>query len=124
MSPCHRDVTGWHRCQSSRLIFMTAQHQHCVDLLTDLQAIGIDGSISKPFPTAGRTLAVVIEDVLAKHRRFRVAANGQPESLTPFPGGVLAYHPQHIELCGETIAEKSRSSNKPAAQYVTELFSG
>jgi len=92
------------------VVLMTAQHQHCVDLLTDLQEIGIDGSISKPFPTTGRTLAVVIEDVLDRHRRFRVAArgNGQPESLTPFPGGVLAYHPRHIELCGETIAEKSR----------------
>lgn len=92
------------------VILMTAQHQHCVDLLTDLQEIGIDGSISKPFPTTGRTLAVVIEDVLAKHRRFRMSAKGNapPESLTAFPGGVLAYHPAHIELCGETIAEKSR----------------
>jgi DNA-binding response OmpR family regulator len=92
------------------VILMTAQHQHCVDLLTDLQEIGIDGSISKPFPTTGRTLAVVIEDVLEKHRRFRVRSkgNGQSESLSPFPGGVLAYHPAHIELCGETIAKKSR----------------
>jgi len=92
------------------VILMTAQHQDCVDLLTDLQEIGIDGSISKPFPTTGRTLAVVIDDVLDRHRRFRVAAkaNGQSESLTPFAGGVLAYHPRHIELCGETIAEKSR----------------
>lgn len=92
------------------VILMTAQHQHCVDLLTDLQEIGIDGSISKPFPTTGRTLAVVIEDVLEKYRRFRVASrgNGPSESLPPFPGGVLAYHPRHIELCGETIAEKSR----------------
>lgn len=93
------------------VILMTAQHQHCVDLLTDLQEIGIDGSISKPFPTAGRTLAVVIEDVLEKHRRYRVAAKtdgNPPEQRPPFPGGVLAYHPRYIELCGETIAEKSR----------------
>jgi len=92
------------------VILMTAQHQHCVDLLTDLQEIGIDGSISKPFPTTGRTLAAVIEEVLEKHRRFRVAARGTvtSEPLAPFPGGVLAYHPRHIELCGETIAEKSR----------------
>ncbi|HOD81289.1 MAG TPA: response regulator [Phycisphaerae bacterium] len=92
------------------VILMTAQHQHCVDLMTELQEIGIDGSISKPFPTTGRTLAVVIEDVLKKNRQFRMAAKGkgQAESLTPFPGGVLAYHPGHIQLCGETIAEKSR----------------
>lgn len=92
------------------VILMTAQYQHCVDLMTELQEIGIDGSISKPFPTTGRTLAVVIDDVIEKHRRFRLASkgNGKAESLTPFPGGVLAYHPRHIELCGETIAEKSR----------------
>jgi len=92
------------------VILMTAQHQDCVGLLTDLQECHVDGSIAKPFPTTGRTLAVVIEDVLEKHRRFRVAAKGkeQPEALTPFTGGVLAYHPRHIELCGETIAEKSR----------------
>lgn len=92
------------------VILMTAQHQHCVDLLTDLQEIGIDGSISKPFPTAGRTLAVVIEDVLEKHRRFRMAAksNVRTDELKPFPGGVMAFHPTHVDLCGETIAEKTQ----------------
>ena len=92
------------------VVLMTAQHQHCVDLMIELQEIGIDGSISKPFPTSGRTLAVVIEEVMEKHRRFRLAAKakGQNESLTPFAGGVLAYYPRRIELCGETIAEKSR----------------
>ena len=92
------------------VILMTAQYQHCVDLMIELQDIGIDGSIAKPFPTSGRTLAVVIEEVMAKHRRFRQAAKAkeQTESLTPFAGGVLAYHPRRVELCGETIAEKSR----------------
>ena len=92
------------------VILVTAQHQHCVDLMIELQEIGIDGSISKPFPTSGRTLAVVIEEVMEKHRRFRLAAKakGHQESLTPFAGGVLAYHSRRIELCGETIAEKSR----------------
>jgi CheY-like chemotaxis protein len=77
------------------VILMTAQHQDCVGLLTDLQECHVDGSIAKPFPTTGRTLAVVIEDVLEKHRRFRVASkgNGQSESLTPFPGGDLAELP-------------------------------
>jgi len=92
------------------VILMTAQHQHCVDLMIELQEIGIDGGISKPFPTSGRTLAVVIADVMDKHRRFRLAAKakGHQESLTPFSGGVLAYHLRRIELCGETIAEKTR----------------
>ncbi|MCK4661184.1 MAG: response regulator transcription factor [Phycisphaerae bacterium] len=92
------------------VIIMTAYHQQCVDMLTDLQEIGVNGSISKPFPTSGRTLAVVIEEVMAKHRWFRQAnkAKDQTELLTTFDGGVLAYHPRRIELCGETIAEKSR----------------
>ena len=92
------------------VILMTGQHQHCVDMISDLQDIGIDGSISKPFPRTGRTLAVVIEEVMAKHRHFRRAAKAQErqEPLTPFAGGVLAFHPRRIELCGEVIAEKSR----------------
>ena len=95
---------------SLALVNHLAQYQHCVDLMTELQESGVDGSSAKPFPTTGRTLAVVIEDVLAKRRRFRLAAkgNGQAQALTPFPGGVLAYHPRHIELAGETIAEASR----------------
>jgi len=92
------------------VILMTGYHQQCVDLLTDLQEIGVDGSISKPFPTSGRTLARVIEEVMAKHRRFRLAAAAKVEegALVPFEGGVLAYHPKRIDLCGETIAEESR----------------
>lgn len=92
------------------VILMTAQHQDCVDLLTDLQEIGIDGSISKPFPPTGRTLAVVIEEVLDKYRRSRVVAQGNKDDtpLAPFTGGVLGYHPHHIELCGETIARDSQ----------------
>jgi hypothetical protein len=91
------------------VILITGQYQHCVDMMTDLQEIGIDGSISKPFPSSGRTLAVVIEEVLAKHRRLRGAAkaNGHDGDLKPFPGGVLAYHPSHIDLCGQTIVEQS-----------------
>jgi len=92
------------------VILMTAYHQQCVDMLTDLQEIGVDGSISKPFPAFGRTLAAVIEEVMTKHRRFRLtaAAGGAEESLLPFEGGVLAFHPHRIDLCGETIAEESR----------------
>lgn len=92
------------------IILMTGQHQHCVDLMSDLQDIGIDGSISKPFPQTGRTLAVVIEEVMAKHRHFRRAARAKDgqEPLMPFTGGVLACHPRRVELCGEVVAEKSR----------------
>lgn len=43
---------------------MTGQHQQCVDLMVELSELGIDGSISKPFTTTGRTLLYVIRDVL------------------------------------------------------------
>lgn len=91
-------------------ILMTAEYQQCVDMMSDLQESGIEGSICKPFPATGRTLAVVIEDVLEKHRRSRSSSRNirRPDRLTPFSGGVLAYYPRHIALCGETIAEKTR----------------
>jgi DNA-binding response OmpR family regulator len=91
------------------VILMTAQHQQCVDLITELHEIGLDGSISKPFPSTGRTLAVVITEVMERHRRFRLAKANQPEQpLTPFAGGVLAFHARHIELCGETIVRQNQ----------------
>ena len=91
------------------VILITGEYQHCVDLMIELQEIGIDGSIAKPFPTVGRTLAVVIEDVLARHRRFRMANPGTDDQpLEPFDGAVLAYHPDHIDLGGVTICEKSQ----------------
>lgn len=91
------------------VILMTAQYQHCVDLMMELNELGLDGSIAKPFPTSGRTLAVVIEDALEKHRRFRqvLAASESDEPLRPFNGGVMDFHPDRVELCGEVIATKS-----------------
>lgn len=91
------------------VILMTAQHQSCVDLMMELQEIGIDGSISKPFPATGRTLAVVIEEVMGRHKKFRQSAksNGKEQPLKPFAGGVMVFGPQRVELCGEAIASKS-----------------
>jgi len=91
------------------VILMTGQHQHCVDMISDLQDIGIDGSISKPFPRTGRTLAAVIEEVMAKTRQRRaVSGNGsQPREVRPFSGGVLAFHARHIDLCDEAIVQKN-----------------
>jgi two-component system OmpR family response regulator len=94
--------------QDMPVILMTAQHQQCVDLITELHEIGLDGSISKPFPTTGRTLAVVITEVMERHRRFRLAAKAKEQPLTPFAGGVLAFHARHIELCGETIVRQNQ----------------
>ena len=87
------------------VILMTGQHQQCVDLMVELSELGIDGSISKPFPTTGRTLLYVIRDVLRKFRRqvslSEPIITGQTK---PFTGGVLAVYPTRFELCDETIA--------------------
>ncbi len=93
------------------VILMTAQYQHCVDLMTELQEIGTDGSIAKPFATSGRTLAVVIAEVMDKHRRFRLAKTSQEQPLKPFAGGVLAFHARHIELCGEIIVRQNQKGH-------------
>jgi CheY-like chemotaxis protein len=90
------------------VIIMTGYHSKCLDQTTELAAAGASQFISKPFPEAGRTLASVILDVLAKHReKFpdAVPAGNQPPALAPFPGGVLAFYPDHVELRGETIVE-------------------
>ncbi|MEX0643118.1 MAG: response regulator [Pirellulales bacterium] len=91
------------------VILMTAQYQRCVDLMTELNDLGLDGSIAKPFPESGRTLAVVMDEVMEKHRRFRqrLAASEPDEPLRPFTGGVMEFYPDRVELCGEVIAVKS-----------------
>ncbi|HCD34785.1 MAG TPA: hypothetical protein DER01_20415 [Phycisphaerales bacterium] len=87
------------------VILMTGQHQQCVDLMVELSELGVDGSISMPFPTTGRTLLYVMRDVLRKFRRQRLLSEpiitGQ---MKPFTGGVLAVYPTRFELCDATIA--------------------
>ncbi|MBL7132849.1 MAG: response regulator transcription factor [Phycisphaerae bacterium] len=92
------------------VIIMTGYHQACVDMSTELHKIGVNACISKPFPETGRTLAAVIKDVMAQHRRWRQAAasKSKPESLRPFDGGLLAFHPDRIDLCGETVATNTK----------------
>ncbi len=86
------------------VVLMTGYHQDCVDLMADLQELGLNGSISKPFPPTGRTLNVVIDEVLDKFRRTRrPPAVGEKRQLKPFEGGVLAFYPRHIDLLGETV---------------------
>ena len=92
------------------VIIMTGYGSECLDQTVDLLAIGASQFISKPFPETGRTLARVIQDVLAEHRRKfpdAAAAVNQPLKAAPFAGGPLAFYPDHIALCGETIVERT-----------------
>ncbi len=92
------------------VIVMTGYGAQALDQSVELLAAGAADFISKPFPESGRTLAKVVQDVLAGHRRkfpdAPAAANQQPKA-EPFPGGVLAFYPDHIQLLGETIVEKT-----------------
>jgi hypothetical protein len=48
---------------------------------------------------------------LAEHRKKypdAAAAVNQPPKAAPFAGGPLAFYPDHIELCGETIVEQTQ----------------
>ena len=89
------------------VVLMTAQHQQCVDLMAELHELGIDGSISKPFSTTGRTLLYVIREALRKSRRRSLLPVSLPivQPIRPFAGGVLVVYATRFELCGETIAE-------------------
>jgi DNA-binding response OmpR family regulator len=95
------------------VILMTGQHQYCVDLMVELNALGIDGSISKPFPTMGRTLLHVIRQVLSKSRNRSLLPVSLPivKPLRSFAGGVLAVYATRFELCDETITELGERSH-------------
>ena len=92
------------------VIVMTGHGAQALDQSVELLGAGAADFISKPFPESGRTLAKVIQDVLAGHRRrfpdAPAAANQLPKTEA-FAGGVLAFYPDHIQLLGETIVEKA-----------------
>ncbi|MBM4043988.1 MAG: response regulator transcription factor [Planctomycetes bacterium] len=103
------------------VIIMTAYHSQCLDQTAELMAAGASRFISKPFPESGRTLARVIQDVLDEHRRKfpdAAAAVNQPPKAAPFAGGPLAFYPDHIELCRETIVERTRRGHAWAVLHL------
>jgi len=103
------------------IIIMTGYGKQCLDQTVELLALGATQFISKPFPETGRTLARVIQDVLAEHRRRfpdAAAAVNQPPKAAPFGGGPLAFYPDHIELCGETIVERTHRGHAWAVLHL------
>ncbi len=88
------------------VVLMTAQHQQCVKLMGELHELGIDGSISKPFSTTGRTLLYVIRQALKKSRSRSLLTVSTPivKPLRPFTGGILAVYATRFELCDDRQA--------------------
>ncbi|MFO7857649.1 MAG: response regulator, partial [Ectothiorhodospiraceae bacterium] len=93
------------------VIVMTAHHKHGLNLVRELLGNGVMDFISKPFGdgTGGKSLAEAIQGVLEQHRRSFPLGTLLGEPPRQFTGGVLAFYPDHIELEGETIAERSGS---------------
>jgi CheY-like chemotaxis protein len=90
------------------VIVMTGYHKHGLNLALELLGNGVIDFISKPFGdgTEGKSLPQVIQAVLDKHRKAfppGVLPGDPPE---PFRGGTLAFHPDRVELEGETILEQ------------------
>ena len=103
------------------VIIMTGYGKQCLDQTVELLAKGASDFISKPFPETGRTLARVIQDVLTGHRRKFpdvAAAVNQPPKAAPFAGGALAFYPDHIELCGETLVERTHRGHAWAVLHL------
>jgi CheY-like chemotaxis protein/biotin operon repressor len=101
-----------HRSAAMRgvpIIVMTAYGKEGLEFAAPLCDHGVVDFINKPFPTTGRTLASVIESVLARtySKREQVTPCLKPEK--PFDGGELTFYEDRIELCGVTVASEARS---------------
>jgi len=95
------------------VIIMTGQGAACVDLMSELNRLGPNEYISKPWPEKGRTLAAVVKGVL------RSVAEGHAVRSTDIPaapkakfaGGTIVYRPERIEVLGRALTEETHRGN-------------
>jgi len=71
------------------VIVMTSHGDKCINMLGPLNAAGVKEFISKPFPETGRTLAIVIRDVLNRSASAPVATH--PTSPRPNAPKLLVF---------------------------------
>jgi CheY-like chemotaxis protein len=94
------------------VIIMTGQGAACVDLMSELNRLGPNEYISKPWPEKGRTLAAVVKEVLrTASEGTPKAALAAPKAKAKFAGGTIVYLPERIEILGRMITEKSHRGN-------------
>lgn len=92
---------------------MTGQGGTCVDMISELNRLGPNEYISKPWPEKGRTLATVVKNVLLSSAEGHTPkpAGAAPKAKTKFDGGTIVYLPERIEILGHMITEKSHRGN-------------
>lgn len=95
------------------VIILTGQGAACVDLMSELNRLGPNDYISKPWPEKGRTLAAVVKGVLSSvadgHAVRPSDTPAKPKAK--FTGGTIAYRPSCIEILGRVITEESQRGN-------------
>ena len=95
------------------VIIMTGQGAACVDLMSELNRLGPNDYISKPWPEKGRTLAAVVKGVLRSvadgHTARPTDTPAKPKAK--FAGGSIVYRPGRIEILGRVITEESHRGN-------------
>lgn len=95
------------------VIIMTGQGAACVDLMSELNRLGPNEYISKPWPEKGRTLAAVVKGVLhniADGHSVR-PADIPAAPKAKFAGGTIVYRPDRIEMLGRVVTEESHRGN-------------
>ena len=85
--------------------------QILLDLAALLVVVHFTGGLQSPL-LCFFSLHMAMGTIMLSTRVMYLIAGGTAAGLAGMyaleASGVLAYHPRHIELCGETIAEKSR----------------
>lgn len=93
------------------VIIMTGQGAACVDLMSELNRLGPNEYISKPWPEKGRTLATVVKSVLRSVAEGHTTKPADAAPKAKFAGGTIVYLPERIEILGRMITEKSHRGN-------------
>jgi CheY-like chemotaxis protein len=85
------------------VVIMSGHVAYCLNRSNELRQKGATEFIAKPFPDEGRTLAMVIRDVMAGRERVSADRPKHTGSPRPFPGGVVTLFSNRIDVCGVDI---------------------
>lgn len=103
-------------------IVMTAHGTSSPDLCSEVYNKGAANWINKPFPSAGRTLDVVIKETLDRAARLvmSTAVKSSTERLgDPLARAIIDFHQDRVELCGVRI---SGARNSTQERKILELL--
>jgi len=124
-----------------KVIVMTSHGNKGHALAVQMMKKGAIDYVGKPFPSPpDQTLDDKIKEALGKHCRHapgecpilagaaahkQEAPSVQPAGLTPFRGGKLIFHPEHVELLGRTIlTAKGGKFSRPLLELLAKRTNG